>query len=146
MDNVTFEILTEKNISDIAVLGQQSNTKLSLAELETYLSEMFKLSTYKCFGMFLEGNLIGVSSGWTTVRFYCGKQLEVDNVVVDNKIQSKGFGKLFFEFLEGWAIDNGFNTIELNTYVQNSRSHKFYFNLGYSILGYHFWKELPKSL
>ena len=35
-------------------------------------------------------------------------------------------------------------TVELNTYVTNDRSHKFYFNQGYSILGYHFQKELNK--
>ena len=84
----------------------------------------------------------GISSAWTTVRLYSGKQLEVDNVVIDSSQQSKGLGKLFFEFIENWAKKNEYKTIELNTYVQNSKSHKFYYNLGYSILGFHFWKHI----
>jgi len=103
---------------------------------------MFEFETYTCFGVFVNDQLVGISSAWTTVRLYSGKQLEVDNVVIDNLHQSKGFGKLFFEFIEDWAKKNEYKTIELNTYVQNSKSHKFYYNLGYSILGFHFWKHI----
>jgi GNAT superfamily N-acetyltransferase len=141
-EELTFEILTEKDISEISVLGQQINPKLTLEQIQEYLIEMFSLSTYKCFGLFLDKKLVGVSSGWVTVRFYSGRQLEVDNVVVDNSLQSKGLGKQFFDFIENWAKQNGCETIELNTYLQNSKSHKFYFNLGYSILGFHFWKQI----
>jgi len=63
-------------------------------------------------------------------------------VVIDSLHQSKGLGKLFFGFIENWAKKNEYKTIELNTYVQNSKSHKFYYNLGYSILGFHFWKHI----
>ena len=139
---MTFKLLTNDSIHEIAILGQQLNPKLKLKEIEKYLTEMFKLPTYNCFGLFSENKLIGISSGWITVRLYSGKQLEVDNVIIDQNIQSKGYGKMFFEFIEEWARKNGCKTIELNTYVQNTRSHKFYYNLGYSIVGFHFWKHI----
>ena len=141
-EEVTFEILTVENIAEISVLGQQLNPKMTLEQVQNLLSEMFTLPTYRCFGLFLNKKLVGISSGWITVRFYSGKQLEVDNVIIDNSLQSKGLGKQFFEFIENWAKENSCETIELNTYVQNSKSHKFYFNLGYSILGFHFWKHI----
>lgn len=141
-EELTFEILTEKNIAEISVLGQQINSKLTLEQIQKFLNEMFSLPTYKCFGLYLDKKLVGISSGWITVRFYSGRQLEVDNVVIDNSLQSKGLGKQFFDFIENWAKQNGCEAIELNTYVQNSKSHKFYFNLGYSILGFHFWKQI----
>jgi GNAT superfamily N-acetyltransferase len=103
---------------------------------------MFSFPTYYCFGIFLDKKLIGISSAWITVRLYSGKQLEVDNVVINQNIQSKGYGRLFFEFIENWAKENNCKTIELNTYVQNARSHKFYFGLGYKILGFHFQKQI----
>lgn len=137
-----FRLLTEDYISEISELGLQLNPKLTLKEIENFQKEMFQFSNYSCFGLFLEEKLIGISSGWLTVRLYSGKQLEVDNVIINQNIQSKGYGKTFFQFIEKWAQEKGCKTIELNTYVQNSRSHKFYCNIGYSILGFHFWKHI----
>lgn len=144
MDSLNFKLLNEDYISEIVKLGQQLNPNMQITELVKYQNEMFKYPTYQCFGLFLDNQLIGISSGWITVRYYSGKQLEVDNVIIDQRIQSKGYGKKFFEWIEEWALQNQCKSIELNTYVQNARSHKFYFNLGYSILGFHFCKKLNK--
>lgn len=144
MNSLNFKLLNEDYISEIVKLGQQLNPNMQITELVKYQNEMFKYPTYQCFGLFLENQLIGISSGWITVRYYSGKQLEVDNVIIDQRIQSKGYGKKFFEWIEEWALQNQCKSIELNTYVQNARSHKFYFNLGYSILGFHFCKKLNK--
>jgi GNAT superfamily N-acetyltransferase len=141
-DTIDYKILSKNDIEDIARLGQQLNPNLTLDQIKNYLLQMFELETYNCFGIFLNDKLVGISSAWSTVRLYSGKQLEVDNVVIDSSQQSKGLGKLFFEFIEDWAKKNEYKTIELNTYVQNSKSHKFYYNLGYSILGFHFWKNI----
>ncbi len=141
-DKIDCRIVTTKNLEAISILGQQLNPKLTLAETKAYFLQMFTFDTYNCFGIFINDKLVGISSGWTTVRLYSGKQLEVDNVIIDSSLQSKGVGKLLFEFTEKWAKEKDYKTIELNTYVQNSRSHKFYFNLGYSILGFHFWKHI----
>jgi len=103
---------------------------------------MFQLENYHCFGFYDGEKLVGLSSGWITVRLYSGKQLEVDNVIIHTDERSKGYGKVFLRLLEDWAITNDCQTIELNTYVGNSRSHKFYFNEGYTILGFHFQKHL----
>ncbi|MFV0566794.1 MAG: GNAT family N-acetyltransferase [Flavobacteriaceae bacterium] len=141
-DETAFKILTVEYLDDIAELGQQLNPKLTLNETKAFLRQMFKFDNYTCFGAFLNNKLVGISSAWATVRLYSGKQLEVDNVIIDKRFQSKGIGKMFFEFIELWAKENEFETIELNTYVQNSKSHKFYFNLGFSILGFHFYKRI----
>lgn len=138
----TFHLLTKTHIPKIAKLGQQLNPKLSIQQIEAYLEEMFQYPTYHCFGLYLDEELIGISSGWITVRFYSGKQLEVDNVVIDEVHQSKGLGQQFFQHIEAWAVEHDCQTVELNTYVQNAPSHKFYFRQGYAILGFHFLKEL----
>lgn len=140
--NIEFGFLSKNDSIEIAKLGKQLNPKLTEEELQEFLLQMFAFDNYICFGVYQNGQLVGVSSGWTTVRFYSGKQLEVDNVIIDEAHQSKGLGKLFFEFIEDWAKKHGYKTIELNTYVQNSKSHKFYYNQGFSTLGFHFWKRI----
>jgi GNAT superfamily N-acetyltransferase len=141
-EEIYFKILSAKNIAEIALLGQQLNSKLTIQEVEQYIEEMFTFSTYNCFGLYQKEKLIGISSGWITIRLYSGKQLEIDNVIIDGSLQSKGLGKIFLSYIEDWATKNDCKTIELNTYVQNSKSHKFYFNSGFSILGFHFWKHI----
>lgn len=141
-DQIDFKILTKNDIPDIALLAQQLHPDSTLQKLKTDLSQMFEFETYMCFGVVLNGKLVGISSGWTTVKLYSGKQLEVDNVVIAGPLRSNGLGKKFFKFIEDWAKKRDYKTIELNTYVQNSKSHKFYYNLGFSILGFHFWKQI----
>ena len=141
-DKIDLKILEKIDVEKIAVLGQQLNPDLSLQQTKDYFLQMFDSQNYICFGVFLNEELVGISSAWTTVRLYSGKQLEVDNVIIDKAQQSKGLGKLFFEYIENWAKEKEYKTIELNTYVQNSKSHKFYYNLGFDILGFHFLKRL----
>jgi GNAT superfamily N-acetyltransferase len=142
MKEASVKLLGQENLNEIVKLTRLLNPNMEISELERRQFEMFQFDTYKCFGLFENNTLIGVSSGWITVRLYSDKQLEVDNVIIDNTIQSKGYGKLFMTEIESWARENNCKTVELNTYVQNGRSHKFYFNQGFEILGFHFQKLL----
>ena len=134
--------LNTEDIDRILPLVQELNPELSARTIIKNQKEMFRLSTYRCFGLFQGDNLIGISSGWITIRHYSGKQLEIDNVIVASKYQSKGYGARFIELIEQWSREQGCKTLELNTYLNNSRSHKFYFTQGFKILGFHFYKDL----
>lgn len=142
MKKTSVKILKKEDLEQIIQLTIQLNPNMLISELESRQSKMFDFDNYKCFGFFENNKLIGVSSGWITVRLYSDKQLEIDNVIIDNTIQSKGYGKIFMSEIESWAKINNCKTVELNTYVQNDRSHKFYFNQGFHILGFHFQKFL----
>ena len=137
---ISFKKLSKADIGAIVILGKKLNPARSIEELKDFMHEMFDFATYHCFGLYQDGKLVGVSSGWITIRFYSGKQLEIDNVIIDDAIRSAGFGKILLEHIEAWAKERDCKTVELNTYISNSRSHKFYFNRGYVIAGYHFQK------
>lgn len=134
--------LGPKDMVDILKLATQLNPNIPKEELAVRQAEMFKFENYHCFGLIEDNHLVGISSGWISVRLYCGKQLELDNVIVNSQIQSKGYGKKFVELIREWAKENNCKTIELNTYVQNTGSHKFYFNQGFNILGFHFQNHI----
>ncbi|WP_159779621.1 GNAT family N-acetyltransferase, partial [Flavobacterium sp. 9AF] len=127
---------------DVTFLLHQLNPDLEINLIKKRQQEMFQFSNYICFGLYLENKLIAITCGWIMVRIYSGKQLEIDNVILDKEHHSKGYGTILLNYIEEWAKQNEFETIELNTYVQNYRSHKFYFNQGYKILGYHFQKKI----
>jgi len=143
MKNLTFNTINAIDYQEkIVFLLQQLNPNRDKKYLEDTLGAMIQQPGYTCFGLFKNTELIGISSGWTTLRIYSGKHLELDNVIVDGAIQSKGFGKWFISNIEIWAKEQSYKGIGLNTYSQNGRSHKFYFNQGYEILGFHFEKQL----
>ncbi len=123
-------------------LLKQLNPHLDLNYIKNTRAQMIKTPNYICFGLFLNKDLIGISTGWTTVRIYCGKQLELDNVIIDSKVQSIGYGNYFIDEIKKWALVNKYKTIGLNTYLENARSHKFYFNQNFKILGFHFEHNL----
>lgn len=143
MNNLQFKLINPLEHKDAVIkLLKLLNPKLDKNSLKDTLATMAEMPNYKCFALFQKGELIGISSGWTTVRIYCGKQLELDNVIIDSQIQSKGFGKYFINAIKNWSISNNYKSLGLNTYVENSRSHKFYFNEGFKILGFHFEHKL----
>ena len=134
--------LTSNDISLISPFGKQLNPSKSIEEIEDALSQMFQFDNYYCFGLYQNNVLIGISGGWLTVRIYSGRQLEIDHFVIDENIRSVGFGKIFISLLENWANENNCKTVELNAYVQSDKAHKFYFQNGYKVLGFHFQKKL----
>ena len=143
MKNIQFKIINPVEHKERVVeLLLQLNPEMEENSIATLITEMNELPNYICFALFEEDELIGISSGWTTVRIYCGKQIELDNVIIDSNCQSKGYGKYFMEEITKWSLDYDYKSIGLNTYVQNSRSHKFYFNEGFKILGFHFEKGI----
>ena len=128
--------------NQIIKLSKQLNYKIEEKVLIIRFHQMIEMENYHCFGLFEDSKLIGISNGWTTNRFYCGKQLEIDNLVIDEEKRSKGYGDLFIKYLENWCKKGNYETIELNSYIRNSKSHKFYFNHDFKITEYHFFKEL----
>ena len=103
-------ILDESYIEQILPLLHELNSQITIDELRELQLEMFSMSNYTCFGLFDEVTMVGVASGWITVRLYSGKQLEVDNVIISSNQQSKGFGEIFVRDMEKWAIKNGCKT------------------------------------
>ncbi len=142
MNHLEFKILNKGNIDEMLPLVLQLNKEYQKELMIEYLNEMFDYETYTCFGIYEFEKLVGLSSGWTTTKLYSGKQLEIDNIIIDQNLQSKGYGKFLEKEICNWCRSRGYKSVELNTYVRNARSHKFYFNQGYEIIGYHFEKEL----
>jgi GNAT superfamily N-acetyltransferase len=106
------------------------------------IREMATYPHYECVGAYHESKLIGISGLWFCTRHYSGRSVEPDHVIIDESYRNQGIGKMMFAWIYDYALSKGYETIELNTYVNNSRSHKFYYNEGFRILGFHFLKEL----
>ena len=138
----SFKIISKSDYSEVIPLVEiLGDYKVSRADLIERFEEM-KTQNYECAGVYDGKVLIGVSGIWFSTRHYAGKSAEVDHVYINEDYRGQGLGKKFFAWLYKYCKEEGCNTMELNTYVTNHPSHKFYYNEGFNILGYHFLKKL----
>ena len=143
-NSIVIKFIAPSDILDIVPLLMQLNEGIPEAKLRERVLEM-ATQNYKCIGIYDNNNLIGICGLWFVTRHYSGRSIEPDHVIIDKAYQSMGLGKQLFDWIFDYAGKNNYEAVELNTYVRNTRSHKFYYNLGFEILGYHFVKDFNKS-
>ncbi|MEE9409259.1 MAG: GNAT family N-acetyltransferase [Polaribacter sp.] len=139
---ITIRLIEHENILTILPLLSKVNTKTPKDLLIERVLEMSNLPNYECAGLFIDDKLVGISGLWYSTRHYVGKTVEPDHVIIDGTYRGQGLGKQFFNWIDQHVKNKGCESIELNTYVSNSKSHKFYYNEGYDIYGFHFLKIL----
>ncbi len=138
----SFKIIEKEAIHTVVPLVKELNgDTVTTAVLEQRFAEMVT-QNYECAGVYDGDTLIGVCGLWYCTRHYSGKSVETDHVFIDEAYRGKRVGSLFFEWIYEYTSKKGYEAIELNTYVTNHLSHKFYYNQGFTILGYHFLKKL----
>ncbi|MGE9269581.1 MAG: GNAT family N-acetyltransferase [Verrucomicrobiales bacterium] len=93
-------------------------------------------------GAYQDGTLVGFGAAWIATKIWCGRYLEVDNIVVHPDLRSSGIGGELMRYFEKLAKDNDCNLITLDSYTSNYDSHRFYHRHGYEIWGFHFVKTL----
>jgi len=127
MENIEIRFIEPTNIQSIIPLLSILNKEVQKDVLIKRVEEMSH-QHYKCLGIFDNENLIGICGLWYLTRHYCGKTIEPDHVIIDESYHGKGIGHLLFEWIFRHAKEIGYEATELNTYVNNPRSHKFYYN------------------
>ncbi len=143
-DKITVSLIPIDQLHVILPLVKMLNPDIDEAVLARRLDEM-PGQGYQCAGAYLEGQLVGICGLWIATRFYCGKHLEPDNVVVHPDYRSLGVGQKLMAWVYDHARAQSCQVVELNSYVGSPRAHKFYFKEGFAILGFHFQKRLSEA-
>ncbi|MDT0556537.1 GNAT family N-acetyltransferase [Patiriisocius hiemis] len=139
---ISFRIIPPSEIETILpLLSKLNEYKIPEAILLERIHEM-KTQNYECLGMYNGEMLMGICGMWFQTRHYAGRSLEIDHVIIDEKYRNQGIGKQMMQFIYKYAKSKSCNWVELNTYVHNFPSHKFYYNEGFVAKGYHFVKTI----
>jgi GNAT superfamily N-acetyltransferase len=102
------------------------------------LKEMLPNNRYGQVAVFDGDTCVGVSGFWIGTKLWCGKYLEIDNLVVSAKVRSKGVGKMIFDYLAEKAQQEECSMVSLDSYTSNFKAHKFFYNEGFAPKGFHF--------
>jgi GNAT superfamily N-acetyltransferase len=134
-------LIPSEEIHSIIPLLQLLNPDISSDVLKERLDEMI-LQGYECVGVFDREKLIGISGLWTLTKYYVGRHMEPDNVVIHPDYRGQKIGEELMAWIFDYARSKGCIASELNCYVNNEGGQKFWFRHGYKILGFHFQKKL----
>lgn len=102
------------------------------------LKDMLPNNRYGQVAVFDGNTCVGVSGYWIGTKLWCGKYLEIDNLVVSAKVRSKGVGKMIFDYLAEKAKQEECSMVSLDSYTSNFKAHKFFYNEGFAPKGFHF--------
>ena len=133
----TSDLLTAAAL--LTQLNPETPAPLIATRLETILAEH---PHYQLFGAFDGATLAGVAGAWIATKIWCGRYLEIDNLVVDPGRRSAGIGGQLIRHLESLAQDRDCKVLVLDSYTANHPSHRLYHRLGFEIWGFHFIKPI----
>jgi len=140
---IQFKIIPAESIDIVVPLVKKmSKPLISEAMLLERFKEMVS-QNYECIGVYHANKLIGVSGLWFCTRHYSGRSVELDHVFIEDAYRNKGLGTQFINWIENYVKSKGYQVIELNAYIDNEPSQKFYERDGFKKLGYHLVKVIP---
>lgn len=119
-------------------LNPDCPTEVLIERFQTILKDH---DHYLPIGAFLGDQLIGFGGAWIATKIWCGRYLEIDNIVVHPEHRDEGVGGALMNQFESIAKERGCNITVLDSYSSNHDSHRFYHRHGYEIWGFHFVKQ-----
>lgn len=135
------ELKTKADFAPALRLVQQTNPQLTHKQFSERLKKMQKIG-YRCIAYVEKGKMLGICGFWHGTRFWCGDFIDLDNVVVDEKVRGGGVGKKMVDWVEKEARRLKCDQLGLDCYVTYHAAHRFYVRENFIIKGYHFTKAL----
>ena len=140
--NSDFKLVLLKDILEMEVsfpLIKELYAEMTMENYRKMLSEM--TSNYGQLLVYNNNQLAGVCGFWIGTKLWCGKYLELDNVIVSAPFRSLGIGKMMCDYLVKKAKQEECNMMCLDAYTDNFQAGKFYMNQGFVPRGFHYIRQ-----
>jgi GNAT superfamily N-acetyltransferase len=143
MENLILKELTTRDeiIAAYSIINQVYS-EMSLEQYLIYIDEMVARSDYKMIGAFLDNKLVGVSGYQVLLMIYCGRYIQLSNLVVDQNHRGLKIGTKIIHHIEEIGRQLKCEKVILESYTENKRSHSLYYQEDFHIRGFHFMKSL----
>lgn len=138
------ELTTKKEMLDRYTVVREVYPSLTLEDYDTELDLMLP-HNYGQVAVFEGEECIGLTGYWIGSKLWCGKYMELDNVVICKKHRGKGVGELLFKHMEAKAKELRCTMLALDSYSDNFKAHKFFYSQSFVPRGFHFINILDKT-
>jgi len=137
---ITISLVPKQNIHSIIPLLQVLNNTISKEILIQRVDAMIQ-ENYQCIGIYDDKKLIGICGIWILTKYYVGRHIEPDNIIILPEYQNQKIGSQLMQWIDIFAKENGCEASELNCYIGNTQAHKFWEKEGYEVIALHFQKK-----
>lgn len=134
----------EEMLEQLPVL-QELYPSLTKEAYEKDLINMLPNNQYGQIAVFEGETCLGLTGYWIGTKLWCGKYLEIDNLIVSEKQRSTGVGKQMFDYLAAKAMQENCTMMALDSYTSNFKAHKFFYNQSFAPKGFHFIRVLKNE-
>ena len=107
-----------------------------VAQVKEQMQAGFKLACV------LDTNVVAVAGFRLAQNLAWGKFLYVDDLITDERVRSKGYGKQLVDWLSCYANEHACQQLHLDSGVQRFAAHKFYLTNNMYISSHHFTLNL----
>lgn len=142
MELIIKDLETKNAMLETHSLVQQIYQKLDYKTFGLALDEMIARNDYKMVAAIYNKKIIAVSGFWISRMLYCGRYLQISNLIVDENNRNSGIGKKILRYLENKARALECEKVVLDSYTENKKSHSLYYYEDFYIRGFHFMKDL----
>lgn len=137
------EVTTEEEVRALHPVVRQLRTHLDEEEEFVVVVGRMRPEGYRLAAAYDErGDPVGATGFRIQEMLAYGRILYVDDLVVVGDARSGGVGKALLGWLEGEARGTGCAAVHLDSGVQRTRAHRFYFREGMEIRSFHFAREV----
>lgn len=141
--HITIKELHNKNeIYAAYPLVAQMYDKMSYEDYCRNIDEMMRMNGYKMVVALDGEKMVGACGYWLLLMLYCGRYIQISNLVVDENYRSSGIGKKILDHFDVMARRLKCDKLVLDSYTENKKSHSLYYRENFYIRGFHFMKDI----
>jgi GNAT superfamily N-acetyltransferase len=136
------ELTSEAEIlANYPLLEQLYPGEVSYDDYARILPE-FLARGYRQVGLFKDGHCIGFIGFHSAIHFTCNHYLYINDLVIDAQHRAQSHATKLLNWIEEEAQRLGYKTLLLDCYLERKGPQALYHRQGYSILAFHFCKNL----
>ena len=142
MEPVVAHAQTDEEIAATFEVMRQLRPDLAADRYVAQVRSLMDSEGLRLLAVIDEGTVRGVAAYRFMQMLYCGRLLYLDDLVVDERVRSRGYGARLLERLREEGRAQGCSEIQLISRVTREQAHRFYFREGFGIECFHFRMRL----
>ena len=123
--------ISSQDTASVAALSRQLGYPLSEEQILANINAVCSSKDHDAFVAIYDSHVVGWIGVAQAIMIESVPFCEINGLVIDEKHQGKGIGRLLVEKAKQWAKQNGNESLRLRCNVKRAEAHQFYRHLGF---------------
>lgn len=129
---------TDEQIGATYDVMVQLRPHIARAEYVPFVQRLIANERFSLAALSDDGVVRAVAGYRVMEMLYCGRMMYIDDLVTDERVRSRGYGKALIDWLKAEARRLSCTEVQLISRVTREEAHRFYFREDFGIEAFHF--------